>query len=125
MAWDYFFAAPCIRQIILCITHCNIRTRKAVSTLICSFSRFCPNEAMALRSAAYPVESKRRQIFCTVLNFHSLYGYARIIYGLLLLLGIPVHAASAFAFSLHATPLYCVFYRKTLLNQNRVNYTST
>src|SRR6218665_1028399 len=35
-----------IRQIILCITHCNIRTRKAVSTLMCSFSRFSLNEAM-------------------------------------------------------------------------------
>src|SRR6218665_1207725 len=34
---------------------------------------------LALRSAAYPVVSMRRQIFCTVLNFHSLYGYARII----------------------------------------------
>src|SRR6218665_3894342 len=33
----------------------------------------------ALRSATYPVVSMRRQIFCTVLNFHSLYGYARII----------------------------------------------
>src|SRR6218665_1280190 len=36
----------------------------------------------ALRSAAYPVVSMQRQIFCTVLNFHSLYGYtnyARII----------------------------------------------
>src|SRR6218665_3187559 len=30
----------------------------------------------ALRSAAYPVVSMQRQIFCTVLNFHSLYGYA-------------------------------------------------
>jgi len=27
------------RQIILCITHCNVHTRKAVSTLIFSFSR--------------------------------------------------------------------------------------
>src|SRR6218665_1080397 len=35
-----------IRQIILCITHCNVCTRKAVSTLICSFSRFSLNEAM-------------------------------------------------------------------------------
>src|SRR6218665_1610531 len=35
-----------IRQIILCITRCNVRTRKAVSTLICSFSRFSLNEAM-------------------------------------------------------------------------------
>src|SRR6218665_3685343 len=35
-----------IRQIILCITHCNVCTHKAVSTLICSFSRFSLNEAM-------------------------------------------------------------------------------
>src|SRR6218665_1022457 len=35
-----------ISQIILCITHCNVRTRKAVSTLICSFSRFSLNEVM-------------------------------------------------------------------------------
>jgi len=37
-----------IRQIILCtgLTHCNVHTRKAVSTLICSFSRFSLNEAM-------------------------------------------------------------------------------
>jgi len=35
-----------IRQIILCITHYNVRTHKAVSTLICSFSRFRINEAM-------------------------------------------------------------------------------
>src|SRR6218665_673534 len=33
------------KQIILCITRCNVHTRKAVSTLICSFSR-CLNEAM-------------------------------------------------------------------------------
>src|SRR6218665_926395 len=32
----------------------------------------------ALRSAAYPVVLIRRQIFCAVLNFHSLYRYARI-----------------------------------------------
>src|SRR6218665_1089810 len=35
-----------IRQIILCIPHCNVRTRKAVSKPICSFSRFSLNEAM-------------------------------------------------------------------------------
>src|SRR6218665_1986874 len=49
----------------------------AVRTVGTDFGRPLP----ALRSAAYPVVSMRRHIFCTVglLNFHSLYGYARII----------------------------------------------
>src|SRR6218665_898103 len=36
-----------IRQIILilCITHCIVSTRKTVSTLICSFSRFRTNKS--------------------------------------------------------------------------------
>ena len=51
-------------------------------------------------SAADPVGSTRRQIFCTVLNFHSLCEYVRIIP----LSAIPANAASAFEFCPYATP---------------------
>jgi len=56
--------------------------------------------APAWRSTADPVASTRWQICCTVLNFHGLCGY---MHELLLLLRIPAHALSAFAFCPHAT----------------------
>ena|SRR6218665_3420892 len=50
-------------------------TRSMFGTVRTDFGRPQP----ALRSATYPVVSMRRHIFCMVLNFHSFYGYARII----------------------------------------------
>src|SRR6218665_1177671 len=54
-----------IRQIIVCITHCNVRTCKAVSTLICSFSRFSLNEAMNIVYIVF----YRKNIILSLISF--------------------------------------------------------
>src|SRR6218665_1595026 len=85
-ALSLMFSSAAIWRVLRCVSvapsceQISSSTRSmfgAIRTVGTDFGRPLP----ALRSAAYPVVSMRRHIFCTVglLNFHSLYGYARII----------------------------------------------
>ena len=69
------------------------------------------NWLQSWRSTADPVASTRRQIFCAVLNFHCFAGT----HELLLLLRIPAHASSAFAFCPHTFPIVTALTKCSLL----------
>src|SRR6218665_1495474 len=75
------FISAAIWRVLRCVSvapsceQISSSTRSMFGAVRTDFGRPQP----ALHSAAYPIVLMWRQIFCTVLNFHSLYGYARII----------------------------------------------
>ena len=66
--------------------------------------------------AALQWHQTRRQICCTVLNFHCLCRYT---HELLFLLRIPAHASSAFAFCPHTFPIVTALSKCSLLTNIR------